>query len=445
MNTPSKQPSGMRGYLFIQVGQFLSFTGSGMTRFALTLYAWQLTGEATPLALAAFFGFLPVILFSPIAGALTDRWNRKLAMMMSDFGAASSTLLLLVLSLSGDLQIWHIYVAVFIAGAFETFQFPAYSATMSLMIPKEQYARASAMGDLVGSGSAILSPILAAALFGIIGLNGIMLIDLLSFSFAFGTLIWVLIPNPPPSDPEKRNSLWEDSLFGFKYILARPSLLGLQMIFFFGNLLYSVGNTLHAPIVLARTDSNEQILAVVNMAMAIGGVVGSLVIAWWGGFQKRIYGVTLAWILSALFGLILFGMAQTTLVWVIAGFLAVSTLSLVNASNQALWMSKVPSNMQGRVFSIRRLVAQVTAPFGMLMAGLLSDNVFEPAMQPGGALASVFGGLVGTGAGAGMSLLTMLCGVLLVITTLSLFAMPHIRHVESIIPDAQHDTAEVPV
>ncbi|MCC7208903.1 MAG: MFS transporter, partial [Anaerolineae bacterium] len=165
----SRSLTGMRAFSLVWFGQVISLTGSAMTAFGLTLWAYQLTGQATALALTAFFGFAPTVLLSPFAGVLVDRWNRKLVMMFSDLGAGLSTIVIFALYATGNLQIWHLFVANAFAGVFQAFQFPAYSASISLMLPKEQYGRAQGMMAMAESGSGILAPILAGALLGIVG------------------------------------------------------------------------------------------------------------------------------------------------------------------------------------------------------------------------------------------------------------------------------------
>lgn len=443
MNAPHKrpQPRGFQAFAIILIGQLFSLIGTGMTRFALTLFAWEKTEQATSIALLWVFAFFPMIMMSPLSGALVDRWNRKLTMMLSDLGAGAMTILLFLLSLSGQLEMWHLYLLAFITGIFESFQFPAYSSAISTMVNKDQYARASALQGVAESSSGILAPIFAASLYGIIGLNGILIIDILTFSFAIGALVWVHIPQPPPSQEDTAHtSLWEDSLFGFRYIWQRPSLFGLQMIFFFGNLLFGAAS-LQAPMILARTNSNEAVLGLVNAVAGVGGVIGGIIISWVGVPQRKILGVVWGWILPSAFGLILVGMGQHPIVWVIGGFGMALAFPLVNASNQAIWMSKIPPALQGRVFSIRRLIAQIAGPIATFLSGVLADNVFEPNMSAGGAWASTFAPFVGTGKGAGMGLIMVIAGSLVIVTTLMIYARPFVRHVESIIPDYEPSLA----
>jgi DHA3 family macrolide efflux protein-like MFS transporter len=440
MPSPSQQPSGMRVFTIVWIGQLISLLGTGITRFALVLWAWEITGQATALSLTAFFGFMPIMLMSPIAGALVDRWNRKLVIMLSDFGAVCATLLLLALSLSGDLQIWHIYLTSFIAGLFESFQFPAYSAAVTTMVERKDYARTSAMMGIAETASGIFAPILATAFYTVIHLEGIFIFDIVTCLFAILTIGIARIPQPPITEQatdESKGRLLNEAVYGFKYIWRRPSLFGLQMVFFFSNFLYSLYAILLNAMILARTNNDQLMLRDITTTIAIGGLVSGLLISAWGGPKRRIHGVLMGWTLTGIVPIILMGVGQSRPVWLLAGFVGAVVTAVVNPSNQAIWQAKIPPHIQGRVFSARRMIAQVAGPVALLIAGPLADYVFEPAMQSDGVLASVFGGLVGTSTGSGMALIIILSGVLMVVTGIGAYLVPAIRQVEDIIPDHQ--------
>ncbi|MFH1447143.1 MAG: MFS transporter [Chloroflexota bacterium] len=378
----SKKPKGMTAFTIIWVGQLVSLMGSAMVQFAMGIWAWQKSGQATPLAMVGFFAFTPMIIITPIAGVLVDRWNRKLVMALSDLGAGLATIFMLIFLLSDSMEMWHVYVAVAFAGIFGAFQWPAYSAAISLMIPKKQYGRASGMISLARTGSGIFAPVLAGILIGSIGIAGIFIIDLVTLSFALFMLLIVKVPATPVVDTtsEGRGSFFKEMAYGFRYLFERSSLLELQMVFFFGNFFSSIAFSLITPMVLARSDGNATILASTQTAGAIGGLLGSLVLTAWGGPKKRIHGVLIGWTLSGLLGLFLYGITGSLPVWLAASFLGMLVNPILNGSNQAIWQAKVAPEVQGRVFSVRRLVAQITAPLSMLIAGPLADQVLEPAM-----------------------------------------------------------------
>jgi DHA3 family macrolide efflux protein-like MFS transporter len=433
----TRRPSGMFGFSIVWLGQLVSVTGSGMTRFALTLWVWEQTGSATAMAVVAIFSFAPAVILSPIAGVIVDRVSRKKVMIASDFAAGLATIALLILYSTGHLQIWHLWVAGFCASAFESFQFPAYSAAIATMINKKHYTRANSMLSMVDSASMIIAPIAAGALYYTVGISRIMSIDIATFVFAIGMLLLVIIPNPVQTaiGRASRGNLLKESAFGFRYIYSRPSLLGLLLIFFATNLTFGLAMILLAPMILARTGNNSVILGTVEMIFGIGGVVGGLVVAAWGGFKSRIHGVLLGLILSSAFGIVMLGLGQSLLLWAVGAFMLMFFMPLINGSSQAIWQAKVQPDIQGKVFATRRLIAQISSPVAMILGGRLADTVFEPAMAPGGALAPVFGPLVGTGPGAGMGLLFVFAGILGVIVALVGYLVPVVRQVESRLPD----------
>jgi len=432
----------MFGFTVVWFGQFVSMLGSGMTRFALTIWAWQVTGEATALALVGLFSFAPAVILSPIAGAVVDRVPRKVVMIASDLAAGLSTVVILILHLTGHLEIWHLYATGFFASAFESFQFPAYSAAITTMIDKKHYTRANAMLSLAGSASGIIAPALAGALLVFLGIDGIMGIDIVTFLFAIGALLFVFIPNPKQTAVGRasRGSLLSESAFGFRYIFSNSSLLGLQLVFFAINLTATFATTLFAPMILARTADNSVILGTTQMMFGVGGVVGGLIIAAWGGLKQRIHGVLFGMILASVLGQAVIGIGQSLWVWCVGAFFMVFFIPLINGSNQAIWQAKIPPDIQGKVFATRRLIAQISAPIAMILGGRLADTVFEPAMTSGGAMAKLFGPLVGTGPGAGMGLMFVISGVLGVVVGCVGYLIPAVRCAEDRIPD--HDTSE---
>ena len=361
----------MTAFTLIWFGQLISFVGTGMTRFALTVWAYETTGSAAVLAQVGFFSFVPIILVTPFAGALVDRWNRKLVMMLSDLGAGLSTIALLILYVTGNLQIWHIMVAGAFAGIFESFQFPAFSASISTMLNKAQYVRANAMLSLAESASGIVAPVLAGFLLVAIGIGGIMAIDIITFSLAVIAVLLVHIPQPGRSreGAEAGAGIWREAAYGFRYIWRRPSLLGLQASFFFSNLFSSIGIILLPAMILARTGNNETTLGLVQSALGIGGVVGGLLLSTWGGPQRRIHGLLLGFIGISLLGQSLLGIGQALPLWAAAGFFVGFFIPFINGSNQAIWQAKVAPDVQGRVFAARRIFAQVTIPLGFLLGG----------------------------------------------------------------------------
>lgn len=435
--TTKRRASGMLGFTIIWIGQLLSLLGTSMTGFALVIWAWEITGQASALALVGFANFAPTVLFSPVAGAIIDRYDRKKVMILADLAAGLPTVGLLLLYSMGGLQIWHLYITGAVAGTFAAFHFPAYSAAVTMMIHKKHYARAQSMLGMAEFMAGIFAPIVAALLLVFIGIAGIMLIDISTFSIAISLLLLIHIPKPPATEEGRKSmgSIWKESFYGFKYIYKYPSLLGLQLVFLLNNFLYTFSATLLAPMILAKTSNDQIALGSVMSAGGVGGVIGSVALTVWGGPKRKIHGVLLGWALAQVFGGLLMGLGGVTTAWISIFFVTMLISPLINASNQAIWQSKVAPDLQGRVFSTRRLIAQVSIPAAMVSAGFLADRVFEPAMSSGGNLAGMFGSFVGTGPGAGMALLFVVSGVVGAIISLAVYGVHTVRNVETILPD----------
>ncbi len=380
MQKNTKAPSGMFGFTIVWLGQIVSVLASSMTGFALTIWMYQQTQSATAMGLMQVAFITPFLLLSPFAGVMVDCHNRKLMMMVSDLAAGLSTLALLVLFATGHMQFWYLYIAQIINGIGNTFQWPAYSAAISTMVPKEQYGRANGMMSLVEAGPGVLAPLMAGAMLPIIKLTGIMVFDVVTFLLAIGALLIVHVPQPVKTEEGQKGqgNIWKEAAYGFQYIFARPSLLGLQMVFFFGNLFAGLGFTVLAPMILARTDSNSLIFGSVQTAGAIGGVIGGVIMSAWGGFKHRVHGVLAGWAVSGLFFAIL-GVGAGLPMWIPFMVLMAMVSPLINTSNQAIWQSKVAPDVQGRVFSARRLIAWFTHPISPIIAGTLADFLLEPA------------------------------------------------------------------
>lgn len=412
--------------------------GSEVTNFAMTLWAWQVTGQATPLSLIIFFSHVPRIFAAFFAGVLVDRWNRKLLMMVGDTAAAISTIAILLLFLSDRLEVWHLYVTAAINGLFSYFQDLAYTASIGVIVPKQHYTRAAAMNDHIGQfGSNIIAPAIAGVLYYAIGLKGILIIDLVTFVIAISTVWCVQIPQPQLNATNRDSwNIWQDMTFGFRYIIKRPSFLAILVFWLIFNLVDGILTGIHSPVILARSNNDAAVFASVQSAIGLGGAIGAVVLSVWGGFQRRIHGLLLGTVLSYA-SMAVFGLANLPSVWIISGFFAGIFWPFISSSNQAIWLSKVAPDLQGRVFATRYLIAQISLPLGLGIGGFLADYVFEPAMMPGGSLAVLFGGVFGTGSGSGMALQYTLFSCVGVLIGISGYAIRQLRDLEMIVPD--HD------
>jgi len=434
------QPGGMLGFTIVWAGQLISVLTSTMTQFALTIWAYRETGSATALGVVNTAFIVPFLLLAPIAGVMVDRYNRKLMMMVSDLAAVTATVGLLVINSIGQLQMWHLYVAAAINGLGNTFQWPAYSAAISTMVPKKHYSRANGMMSLIESGPGVLAPMLAGILLPIIYLTGIFILDIATFILAIIALLLVYIPQPVKTIEGQagQGNIWREAVYGFKYIFARRGLLGLLIFFVCLNLTIGLSVSISAPFILSRTGNNSAILGATQSAAAIGAVVGGLLISLWGGFKRRMTSIFLGEALTGLFCLVIFGLGRSLPVWIAANVLGGIFPIFTNGASQAIWQAKVAPDIQGRVFSARRMIAWAVNPITPILAGLLADYVTEPAMQSRTWLANTFNWLVGREPGSGMALQFVLTGIAYMAIALIVFLFfPVVRNLEDL--HADHD------
>jgi len=434
----SNRPSGMFAFTVVWLGQIVSVLASSMSQFALTIFMYEKTQSATALGLMQVFYFVPFLLISPIAGVMVDRHNRKLMMMVSDLASGLATIGILLVLYFDVWQFWQMYLASIIFGLGQAFQWPAYSAAISTMIPKEQLGRANGMMSLIEAGPGVIAPIMAGALLPIIKLTGILFFDVATFILAIGALLIVHVPQPVRTEEGAKASggMLKEASYGFKYIFARPSLLGLQLVFFAGNLFAGIGFTVLAPMILSRSGNNSLMFGSAQSAGAIAGLVGGVLMSVWGGFKRRVHGVLFGWIIGGI-GMAIIGFAGGLPIWITGMAITAIVVPLVNGSNQAIWQSKVAPDLQGRVFSSRRLIAWITNPISPIIGGTLADFVLEPAARAGTGLPAAFAWLVGTGPGSGMGLLIVFCGMVAVLVGLAGYFVPAIYNAETLLPD--HD------
>ena len=434
--------SGMRTFGVIWFGQLVSTIGSGLTSFALGLWVYEQTGSATLYAFNLLALLLPNVLLSPLVGALVDRWDRRRIMILADTGAGFVTLTLALLFFSGRLAVWHIYVAIFTSAAFSSFQWPAYSAATTLLVPKKHLARAGGMVQMGQSLSRLLTPAIAGALFATGGLGSLILIDFVTFLFAVATLLLIRIPRPKRSAVATavKGSLLREGLYGWTYIKARPGLMGLLLAGASWNLLWGIANAVLVPMVLELY--SPDVAGYVSSVIGSGLLTGTLVMSIWGGPRRLVLGALVSLIASGFFAILL-GLRPSLALIAIGCFGVHLAVPLYSASSQAIWQRKVQPDLQGRVFAARRMVLLSMTPMAYLIGGPLADRVFEPLMMEGGALASVLGPVMGVGPGRGAGLQILLMGVLITLISLAFFSRPHIRNVESEIPDAVEDQEQV--
>jgi MFS family permease len=424
---------GLKKFSFIWASQFLSIFGSALTRFGVIIWAYKQTGSATSLSLLSFFAALPYVLLSPLAGALVDRWDRRRVLIFSDLCAGVVTVGLLAMFQSDNLQIWHLYLAEALLSAFGAFQDPAFESSVALLVPAPQLTRANGMLAVANYGSQIFAPVMGGLLVNLIGLGGIMAIDLVTCLAA--TLVLVVLRIPRPSASQAGSSegqrFWHNMAFGFRYIHNHTGLRGILLIYCGINLFAALTYFGVMPaMILSRSGGNEMALSTVQALLGAGGVIGGLLISAFGGPKNRVNGLLFTTGISFLLGDFLFAVSRSLPMWALAALASAIFIPYIVSCYQALWQSLVPLDVQGRVFAAKNMIQVGSMPLAYLAAGPLADFVFEPAMQPGGSLTGIFGSLIGVGPGAGMGVMFLFTCVMGVTISIVGYLTPAIRNLE---------------
>lgn len=434
VSAPAETPKDMKTFFIIWGGQLVSMLGSGLTNFALGVWLYDQTKQATPFAITVLLGSLPRILLLPFAGSLADRFNRRLIMILADTLTAVFTLIIFILLGAGNLQLWHIYIIAAMMSVFSAFQEPAYSASIAMIVPKEKLGSANGMVQMGQAITSVLTPVLAGALFVFIGFTGIIIIDFVTFFFAVGALLFVRIPQPERAAEHKDKNIWQDMAFGWNYLRQRTGLFGLLLYYAMVNFLLNWSAVLLIPMVLSRFTAD--VLGIIQTILGVGMLAGSIVMSAWGGAKRRIP-AAIGFIVLAVTGFIIAGMTPNPYLIGVGAFVLMFFVPLASGNSQVVFQTKVARDVQGRVFSVRSAISQSMMPLAFLTAGPLADRFFEPLMSEGGALASTFiGQWLGTGAGRGIGLMFIISGVVAIVTSALVYANPRIRNVEDELPDA---------
>ena len=390
----------MAPFFSIWAGQAVSLFGSSLVQFALVWWLTQSTGSATVLATATLAAILPQILLAPFAGALVDRWNRRRVMMVADSLIALVSLGLASLYFAGLIQIWHIYLVMLIRSAGGAFHYPAMLASTSLMVPKEHLARIAGLNQTLNGGMNIISPPVGALLLGVLPMQSILLIDVITAAIAVSILFFIPIPQPPrtttaPAADGKHSSVFQDMGAGLRYVAGWPGLMIIMGMATLLNFLFNPAFSL-LPLLVTRHFKGDAIqLGLIDSLFGIGVVIGGLVLGAWGGFKRRIL-TSMTGLVGMGLGVLLMGLAPSNLFSLaVVGFtLSGFANSITNGPLFAVIQSTVAQDMQGRVMSLINAAASAMSPLSLLVAGPIADAIGIQAWYIAAGLLSVAMALV---------------------------------------------------
>ncbi|MDY6872774.1 MAG: MFS transporter [Chloroflexota bacterium] len=367
-------------FFTIWIGQAFSVLGSSLVGFAFVWYLTAQTGSATVLAIGSLISKLPNVIVSPFAGTLVDRWNRKAVMMIFDSITALFTLLLAVLFLMDSVQVWHIYLVMFIRSTCGQFQWAAITASTSLMVPKSQLSRVAGMNQTLNGTMNIIAPAMGAFLIDLMPTQGILMIDVSTAALAVIPLLFFKIPQPvraaagEAGKPDLRTTVWQDLVEGWKYISNWSALMGVILIAMLANFLINPAFSLLPLVVTEHFSKGAYELGLVNSVFGIGVILGGLVLSAWGGFKNRIFTSMSALTLSGV-GVLIVGLAPSNLFFMsIIGMAMFGFLNpIVNGPLFTVIQENVEPEIQGRVFSFLSAGSALASPLGLAIAGPVSD------------------------------------------------------------------------
>lgn len=391
----------LHSFLVLWSTQSLSSLGSSMTGFALIIWSYQQQGSALSTALLSVCSYTPYILMAIFAGALSDSWNKKITILASDTFAALCTAATLLLLCTGRLEIWHLYLLNALNGLMSTVQRPAADVAVSLLIPKEYYQRTSGMQQLSNSLINIITPAAASAVLALAGIEAVLIFDLLTFAVAFIALLcFVKIPEPPARE-EQSETVMQSVRSGLGYLKQNRGILDLILFLAVINLIASIYEAALPAMLLSREGGGEAALGIVNTAMGIAMLAGSVLVSFLPAPKSRVRVICNSLLFAMSTENFLLALGHSVPVWCIGAALGWIFIPMMNANMDVLLRNRIPIEMQGRVFSVRNSLQFFTIPIGYFVGGLLVDRVFEPLMaslSQGTFLTALFGSGKGSGA-----------------------------------------------
>ncbi len=370
----------LRPFWVLWSGQAVSLFGSQIVQFALIWWLTQETGSATILAVASLVGLLPQVILGPFVGVLVDRWNRRWTMFTADVIIALASVGLAYLFWSGTVQVWHVFVLLFIRSLGGAFHWPAMQASTTLMVPDEKLTQVQGMNQMLQGGLNIVSAPLGALLITVLTMPLLVGIDVVTALFSIVPLLFIVVPQPKvdtavsdTSAPQKP-SYWAELRSGLHYVWSWKGLLALMVMAALINFMLTPSASLQ-PLLITQHFEGEAIqFAILQSALGVGIVIGGLLLSSWGGFKKRIY-TSLMGLMGLGAGIAVVGLAPANWYWlaVLAIFVAGAMMSLTNGPIMAIMQSAVDPAMQGRAFTLLSSVAMAMSPLSLIVAGPLAD------------------------------------------------------------------------
>ncbi|ADL53605.1 MFS transporter [Clostridium cellulovorans] len=423
----------MSAFVSIWIGQVVSIIGTGLTGFVLGLQVYQKTGSVTQYTLIAMFTVLPGIVISPFSGVLVDRYDRKKVMIFSNLIASISIFFIVVMFYMGDFKVSIIYLSMAICSVCSAFQVAAYTASISLLVPKKHLVRANGMVQIGDGVSKLIAPLLAGFLSAKVDIWAVIIIDFITFLIAILSCLVAEVPLLEKKDSLKKKdkTFLMDASVGWNYIKERPGLV--MLLFFFSIINYFVTTVTILATPLALSFTTPAVLGAVLSIAGFGMIVGSGIVILWGGPEHKILGImSIIFIIGIC--LVTAGLKPSIPLVTISAFLIFFFVPIQQSCSNAIWQSKVHLDLQGRVFSIRRMVSQIAIPLAYITSGPLVEYVFGPLLKTSIVRESI-GSIIGIGKGREIGLMFIFMGITTMVVSILGYKSEYIRNIETELPD----------
>lgn len=422
----NQKNSAFTKFLLLCLGSLIASIGTGLTSFGLSVYVFEQTGLASATTLITLLAFLPSLLLSPLAGVLADKYDRRLLMILGDGLSALGIAFILVCMMNGEAQLYIIGAGVTISSIFSSLVEPAFRATVTDLLNKEEYTKASGLVQISGSAKYLLSPVIAGFLLAVSDIKLLLIIDICTIFITVAATFFVR-KGIVSKTIENNEQLLSGFKTGWVVLTQKRGVLILTVVstaitFFIASI-----QTLSTPMILAFADS--KVLGGGITISATGMLVSGLLLGFIPikkGFAKILC--------ASLFlsGLCMagFGLRENIVLICAFGFLFFSTLPFANASLDYLIRTNICNEVQGRVWGLVGIISQLGYVVAYAALGPLADYVFVPLLVEGGALAKGVGSLIGVGSGRGIGLLIIITGILLAFTAVLLYRIKAVRELE---------------
>lgn len=398
----------LRAFYILWSTQSISQLGSSITAFALTLWLYEQTGSSLGTAMLTICSYAPYVIMSIFAGALTDRFDKKKTMLVCDVLAVMCTVAIFILYKTNTLMIWHLYAINAFSGLMNTVQQPAAEVAMTLIIPERYYQKTSGLRSLSRSLVSTLNPLIAASLYALIGLTGVIAVDIGSFAVAFAALLFLI--KIPESKRDKTENVLVLAKEGLMYLKANPMIMTMILFLSGVNLIASAFDGILPGLVLPNPKGGSSVLGLVTSCSGIAMIIGSLLVSVLPKPKDRIKVVYLTMLISLGTENFLLAFSREPIVWCVGQIIGWVLVPVMSANYDVIFKTTVPVELQGRVYACRNTMQFFTIPIGLFLGGFMVDNVCEPIMSRYGDL-PLLTALFGTGKGSGAALMMFIIGI----------------------------------